>query len=47
MKKTGIGLWITILWVIAGILVMIFPDVLNWLLGVALISVGVLSYFRK
>ena len=47
MKAKGIGLWIAILWVVAGILVIIFPDVLNWLLGVALISVGVLSYFKK
>jgi len=47
MKKPGIGLWTAILWVVAGILIMIFPDVLNWLLGVALISLGILSYFRK
>ena len=47
MKAKGIGLWISILWVIAGILVIIFPDVLNWLLGIALVAVGVLSYFRK
>ena len=47
MKKGRADLWIAILWVIAGILVMIFPDVLNWLLGVALIALGVLSYFKK
>ncbi len=47
MKAKGIGLWIAILWVVAGILIIIFPDVLNWLLGVALVAVGVLSYFRK
>ncbi len=47
LKAKGIGLWIAILWVVAGILVIIFPDVLNWLLGVALVAVGVLSYFRK
>jgi len=47
MKAKGIGLWIAILWVVAGILVIVFPDILSWLLGVALVAVGVLSYFRK
>ncbi len=47
MKKAGIGLWTAILWVVAGILIMIFPDVLNWLLGVALISLGILTFLRK
>lgn len=50
MKTTRIGrigLWISILWVVAGILVIIFPYIINWLLGIALIAVGVLSYFRK
>ena len=47
MKAKGIGLWIAILWVVAGILVIVFPDVLSWLLGIALVAVGVLSYFRK
>jgi len=42
-----IGLWIAILWVIAGILILVFPEVINWLLGVCLIAVGILSYFRK
>ncbi len=43
----GIALWISILWVIVGILIIIFPLVLNWLLGIALIAVGVLTYFSK
>jgi len=47
MKITGIGLWIAILWVVAGIVVIIYPDVVNWLLGVALIVVGILTYFKK
>ncbi|GEM_PF-4441980 len=47
MKTMKIGLWISILWVVAGILVIIFPYVINWLLGIALIAVGVLSYFKK
>ncbi|MBA7558969.1 hypothetical protein ES708_00581 [subsurface metagenome] len=47
MKKAGIGLWTAILWVVAGILIMVFPDVLNWLLGVALISLGILTFLKK
>jgi len=42
-----LGLWIAILWVVAGILVLIFPTIINWLLGIALIAVGVLTFFRK
>ena len=45
--KVRIGLWIAILWVIAGILILVFPEVINELLGVCLIAVGILSYFRK
>ena len=47
MKTMKLGVWIAILWVVAGILVLIFPDIISWLLGIALIAVGVLSYFRK
>ena len=47
MKGSRIGLLMAILWVVAGILVMIFPNVMNWLLGVALITVGVLTYLSK
>ena len=47
MKVTGIGLWIAILWVVAGIVVIVLPDIMKWLLGVALIAVGILTYFKK
>ena len=47
VKVTKIGLLITILWVAAGIVVIILPEMINWGLGIALIAVGVLSYFRK
>jgi len=47
VKTVRIGLWIAILWVVAGILVLIFPNIMNWLLGIALIGVGILTYFRK
>ena len=47
MKTVRIGLWIAILWVVAGILVLIFPNIISWLLGIALIAVGILTYFRK
>ena len=47
MALKRLGLWIAILWVVAGILVIIFPNIVNWLLGAALILVGILSYFRK
>ncbi len=47
MKVKGIGLWIAILWVIAGILVIVLPEMIGWGLGVALIAVGILTYFKK
>ena len=47
MKVTGIGLWIAILWVVAGIVVIVLPDIMKWLLGTALIAVGILTYFKK
>jgi hypothetical protein len=47
MKTMKLGVWIALLWVVAGILVLIFPDIIRWLLGIALVAVGVLSYFRK
>ncbi|MFC1914671.1 DUF3096 domain-containing protein [Chloroflexota bacterium] len=47
MSIKQLGLWISVLWVVAGILVIIFPNILNWLLGVALILVGILTYFKK
>ena len=46
VKGRGIGLGIAILWVIAGILIIVLPNVLNWLLGLALVTIGVLSYFK-
>ncbi|MFC1912747.1 DUF3096 domain-containing protein [Chloroflexota bacterium] len=47
MNIKQIGLWIAVLWVVAGILVIVFPNILSWLLGVALILVGVLTFLRK
>ena len=47
MAIKRLGLWIAILWVVAGVLVIIFPNIVNWLLGAALILVGVLSYLKK
>ncbi len=47
MKTSKIGILIAILWVAAGIIAIALPDMINWGLGVALIAVGVLSYFKK
>jgi len=47
MKPPKLGLWIAALWVVAGILIIVLPDILNWLLGIALILVGVLTFLKK
>ncbi len=39
--------WIGIVWIIAGILVLVLPHLINWLIGIAIIVVGVLHLLRK
>jgi uncharacterized membrane protein HdeD (DUF308 family) len=37
------GLWMGIIAVIVGILIIAFPDLIRWLLGIALIVMGIMA----
>jgi uncharacterized membrane protein HdeD (DUF308 family) len=39
--------WIGLVWVIAGILVLVLPHRINWLIGIAVIVVGVLHFIQR
>jgi uncharacterized membrane protein HdeD (DUF308 family) len=41
------GLVMGIILIVAGILVLAFPDLLRWILGIGLIVVGILAILRK
>jgi hypothetical protein len=49
--KTGmpkvVGLWTGITAIVVGILVLVFPDLLRWILGIGLIVVGLLAVLRR
>jgi len=45
MKVTG--LWMGIIAIVVGILVLAFPDLLRWILGIGLIVVGILAILRR
>ena len=45
MRMTG--LWLGIITIVFGILVLALPDLLRWLVGIALIVVGVLAIFGR
>jgi uncharacterized membrane protein HdeD (DUF308 family) len=45
MKVTG--LWMGIIAIIIGILVLAWPDMLRWIIGIGLIVVGVLAILRR
>jgi len=36
-----------ILCIVVGILVLVFPDILRWLLGIFLIIIGILAIMRR
>jgi uncharacterized membrane protein HdeD (DUF308 family) len=45
----ALGLWMAIASIIFGIIIMIFPKILNYLIGIYLIIIGVLAligYFK-
>lgn len=46
MPKIG-SLWMGILCILVGILVLVFPELLRWSLGIFLIIVGVLMLLRR
>ena len=37
------GLWMGIIAVVVGILIIAFPDLIRWILGIALIVMGVMA----
>ena len=39
--------WIGAAWVLAGILVLVLPHLINWLIGIGVIVVGVLTFIDK
>ena len=40
-------IWIGIIFIIFGVLVLVFPDMLRWLVGIILIVSGLLALFRR
>jgi uncharacterized membrane protein HdeD (DUF308 family) len=45
MKVTG--LWIGIIAIILGIVIIVRPNLIEWLVGIGLIVLGILSIIRK
>jgi len=41
------GLWMGIIAIVVGILILVFPELLRWILGIALIVLGILAILRK
>jgi len=41
------GLWVGIIIIIFGILVLALPGLLRWIVGIALIVIGVLAALRR
>jgi len=39
--------WIGILWIIAGIVVLAWPDVIRWTIGIGAIVIGVLQLMER
>jgi uncharacterized membrane protein HdeD (DUF308 family) len=37
------GLWMGIIAIVVGILIIAFPDLIRWILGIALIVMGVMA----
>jgi uncharacterized membrane protein HdeD (DUF308 family) len=50
-RKSGmpkiVGLWTGIIAIVVGILVLVFPDLLRWILGIGLIVVGLLAVLKR
>jgi uncharacterized membrane protein len=41
------GIWMGVIAIILGILVLAFPDLIRWFIGVGLIVLGVLALIRR
>ncbi len=39
--------WIGIILIVAGILILVLPHLINWLIGIAIIVVGVLHFIQR
>jgi len=39
--------WIGLVLVVVGILVLVLPHLINWLLGIGIIVVGILHFLQK
>ncbi len=39
--------WIGVLWIIAGIVVLAWPDVIRWTIGIGVIVIGVLQLMQR
>jgi len=39
--------WIGAIFIIAGILILVFPNIIEYLIGISLIVIGILYYIRK
>ncbi len=41
------GVWLGVIAIIIGVLVLVWPDIIKWTLGVGLIVLGILLLVRK
>ena len=41
------GIWMGVIAIILGILVLAFPDLIRWFIGIGLIVLGILAILRK
>jgi hypothetical protein len=41
------GLWLGIIAIVFGILILVFPHLLNWLVGIGLIVIGVVAILGR
>ncbi len=41
------GLWMGVIAIILGILVLAFPELIRWFIGIGLIVLGILALIRK
>ena len=39
--------WIGAAWILVGILVLVLPNLINWLIGIGVIVIGVLTFIEK
>jgi len=47
MNTSMSGLWMGIIAIVFGILILAFPELLRWLVGIGLIVLGILAIIRR